>query len=489
MAHTQNTSSEPVQGHRHRDIGLFLGPIAALTMLLVPVPDGLQPAAWHTAAVGVLMAIWWASEALPVGATALVPLVLFPLLGVFGIKEAAAPFANPLIYLFLGGFFIALAIQRWNVHLRMALVILSVMTGSPKALIAGFMITTAFLSMWVSNTATTIMMLPVAVAVIALMGEEGTLQDNAFARTLMLSIAYSASVGGLATLVGTAPNALLAAFISDNYGTAIGFARWMMLGLPVSMVLLGVIWFFITRRPFHEAHAKIDEVAHHLTQKRANLGPLRSPEKRVIGVFVLTVFLWVFRPLAASQLGLPGLTDSGIAIFGALLMFALPADWKNREFLLNWSWARQAPWDVLLLFGGGLSLAKAIHETGLAVWMGEALMGLGALPVGVLILGIVGMVIFFTELTSNTATTIAFLPVIASIAQVSGLDPLQLAIPAALAASCAFMLPAATPPNAIVFGSGHVTIPNMVRAGFVLNLAGMILITVAALILVPLVFG
>ncbi len=489
MTRSPGTSGEPVHGGRHRDVGLFLGPIVALIVYFSPAPEGLQPAAWHTAAVGVLMAIWWATEALPVAATALAPLVLFPLLGVFGISEAAAPFANPLIYLFLGGFFVALAIQRWNVHLRVALVFLSVMSGSPKALIAGFMMTTAFLSMWVSNTATTIMMLPVAVAVVSLMGEDDGQQDGVFARTLMLSIAYAASVGGLATLVGTAPNALLAAFILDNYGTPIGFARWVMLGLPVSMVMLGIIWFYLTRRTFHEASAKIEDIAHHLNRERAKLGPLRSPEKRVIGVFLLTASLWVFRPLVTSQLGLPGLTDPGIAIFGALLMFAVPADWKSREFLLNWPWARRAPWDVLLLFGGGLSLAKAINETGLALWIGEALLGLGALPVAVLILGIVGLVIFLTELTSNTATTIAFLPVIASVAQVSGLDLLQLAIPAALAASCAFMLPVATPPNAIVFGAGHVTIPDMVRAGFVLNLAGMGVITIAALVLVPWVFG
>ncbi len=490
MTQSSNAHAKPPQGGRHRDIGLFLGPLVAVIMLFLPPPEGLEAAGWRTAAVGALMAIWWASEALPVAATALTPLVLFPLLGVFGISEAAAPFANHLIYLFLGGFFIALAIQRWDVHLRVALAFLSVMSSSPKALIAGFMMTTAFLSMWVSNTATTIMMLPVALAVIALMGtDDDGRQDVVFARTLMLSIAYSASVGGLATLVGTAPNALLAAFIADEYGTPIGFARWMMMGLPVSIVMLGVIWFSLTRRTFHGAAAKIDDIARHLVDERAKLGPLRAPQKRVIGVFLLTATLWVFRPLVASQLGLPGLTDSGIAIFGALLMFALPADWKSREFLLNWPWARRAPWDVLLLFGGGLSLAKAINETGLALWMGEALISLGALPVAVLVMGIVGLVIFLTELTSNTATTIAFLPVIASLAQISGLDPLQLAIPAALAASCAFMLPVATPPNAIVFGAGHVTIPDMVRAGFILNLAGIIVITLTATALVPWIFS
>ena len=447
--------------------------------------------AWRAAAMAAWMAIWWASGAVPVAATALLPLVFFPLLGIASIQETAAPYSNPLIYLFLGGFLIALAAERWSLHRRIALYFLERIGSEPRVMVGGFMLITAFLSMWVSNTATTIMMLPVALAVVPLFEPEADDRSAAssgrFAIALMLAVAYGASVGGLATLVGTPPNALLAGFFEQTYGIDIGFARWMLVGLPVTIVMLTIIWLFLTRKletsSDHNAQSK-----EFFSQELARLGPLSRSEKRVAAVFLLTASLWMMRPLLAEYGGITALSDPGIAIFGALLLFVIPADWEQRDFLLNWTWARRAPWEVLILFGGGLTLAAAINSTGLAEWLGDNLSLLGAYPAVVLVLGIVGLVIYLTELTSNTATTAAFLPVVAALAGELGIAPLQLAAPAALAASCAFMLPVATPPNAIVFSSGHISISTMAKAGFWINIAGMIVITFVAMLVVPLVF-
>lgn len=435
------------------------------------------------------MAVWWASAALPVAATALLPLVLFPLLDVAPIRDAAAPYANPLIYLFLGGFLIALAAERWSLHRRVALLVLSRIGSAPRVMIGGFMLITAGLSMWISNTATTVMMLPVALAVVPLLGaspgDDETGASRPFAVALMLAVAYGASIGGLATLVGTPPNALLAGFFEQTYAVDIGFARWMLLGLPVTVVMLAVAWAWLTHRlPARPGPDTGAEAL--LARELARLGPMSAAERRVAGVFLLTASLWMLRPVLVESFGLARLSDPGIAVFGALLLFVVPANWAARDFLLNWKWAKRAPWDVLILFGGGLSLAAAIDSTGLAAWLGGGLQALGVYPAVVLVAGLVALVIYLTELTSNTATTAAFLPVVAALAGELGITPLQLAAPAALAASCAFMLPVATPPNAIVYGSGHVSIPEMVRAGFWMNIAGVLVITAAAMWLVPL---
>lgn len=468
-------------------IGFILGPVAAIAVLLAPTPNGLDPLAWRTAAMAILMAIWWASEALPVAATALIPLVLLPILGITDIRGAAAPYSNPLIYLFLGGFLIALAVERWSLHRRLALYFLARVGTGPRALLGGFMAVTAFLSMWVSNTATTIMMLPVALAVIPLISDnksESTGVFHGFPLVIMLGIAYSASIGGLATLVGTPPNALLAGFLEQTYNIELGFAKWMLLGVPTSIIMLALAWLLLAHRIPHQAD-RGEAVALLIAEEIQKLGAMSVPEKRVAAIFVMTALLWVFRPVLAGALGLPQLSDTGIAIFGALMMFMTPAGTGKRDFLLNWDWAKRAPWDILILFGGGLSLANAINTTGLAAWLGGGLSALGAFPAIVIVMGVVGLVIFLTELTSNTATTAAFLPVVAAIAVQIGLPPLQLAAPAVLAASCAFMLPVATPPNAIVFGSGHVTIPQMIRAGFLLNIIGMIVITLVVMVFMP----
>ncbi|HEV2147675.1 MAG TPA: DASS family sodium-coupled anion symporter [Longimicrobiaceae bacterium] len=470
-----------------RRIGLPLGPAALLAVLLLPPPAGMEPAAWRTAGVGILMAVWWMSEAVPIPATALLPLLLFPLLGVAGIDAAAAPYANPVIFLFLGGFMLAQAMQKWGLHRRVALEVIRAVGTRPASLVAGFMAAAALLSMWVSNTATAVMMLPIGVSVVELVcrregGGDGRDEAN-FAAALMLGIAYACSIGGLGTLIGTPPNALLAGFMRETYGVEIGFGRWMLLGVPLVLVGLPLTWALLVRwaHPF-----RIPEVpggAEMIRRELRALGPPSRGEAAVAAVFFLAAASWIFRPLLERVL--PGLSDAGIAVAAALLLFALPVHPGRGEFALDWEWARRIPWEVLLLFGGGLSLAGAIARTGLAGWIGAALSALDALPTVTVVAVVATVVIFLTELTSNTATAAAFLPVVASLAGGIGEDPLLFAVPAALAASCAFMMPVATPPNAIVYGSGAVTVPQMARAGFLLNLAFVVLVTLWGWLLAP----
>ncbi len=478
---------------QHAEVGayhgifLLLGPFCALMLLVVPTPIGLDPAGWATAAVAVWMAVWWASEAVPVAATALLPLVLLPLLGVQDIHQTAAPFAHPLIFLFLGGFLLALAMQRWNLHRRIALHIVVLTGNRPAALVGGIMLASAFLSMWISNTATAMMMMPIAASLITIAeGDQLPGDDMAgFGVALMLGTAYAASIGGLATLVGSPPNALLAAFMAQTYDTEIGFARWMLIGLPVTMVMLPLTWFVLTRIMFRlPADLRVRE-GRAVAAALRDMGPMSHAEKRVAAVFALVAFLWMVRPLLSDWMGLDTLSDSGIAIAGALLLFVLPAEGRKGAFLLDWPWAKRAPWDILILFGGGLSLAQAVDQTGLATWIGSTLEGLSDVPPMVVVAATACLIILLTELTSNTATTAAFLPVLGAVALQADLQPTTLAVPAALAASCAFMLPVATPPNAIVFGSGYVGIPDMLRVGIVLNVLGVIVITAMTQLILP----
>lgn len=482
-------NDQPVK--RYRLIGIVLGPVVFTSLFLSPTPTGMSAEAWAVAAVGLLMAVWWATEAIPVPATALLPLVLFPILGIADIRSTAAPFANPLVFLFLGGFLIALAMQRWRLHRRIALSIITRVGGRPDALIAGFMVATAFLSMWISNTATTMMMLPIAISVIGVVGADIGSGDDARSRNvqvaLLLGIAYAASIGGIGTLIGTPPNALLAAFMSQAHGIDIGFARWMILGLPVVVLMLPTAWFVLARLIYpvpRIASAGADVVALEL----ASLGPISSAEKRVLIVAALTALGWVSRSSLNAIPGLEGLSDAGIAIFGGLLLFLIPSDRWRDGFLINWKTAQRLPFGTLILFGGGLSLAAAVSATGLDVWIGEALSLVGRLPHLAVIAIVSGIIILLTEMTSNTATTAAFLPVVAALAMSSGYPPLALAAPAALAASCAFMLPVATPPNAIVHGTELISVPQMVVGGAALNVIGSIVVTGVAWLLVPVLF-
>lgn len=474
---------------RHQVIGLFLGPALATIMLASGAPDGLDQAAWRTAAVGILMATWWATEAVPIAVTALLPLVVFPLLGISNIHETADPYSNKVIFLFLGGFIVAFAIQRWNLHRRIALNVLQIAGGSGRSLIGGFMLASALISMWVMNTSTTMMLLPIAVSIIAIIhksvnGLDQTAREN-FQYALLLGVAYGATIGGIATLVGTAPNAILAAFMQKNYDTEIDFASWMLVGLPLSAAMLPLAWLSLTRWVFKVDFKTSGEGRAELRRMKDELGPMTVPEIRVFIVFICMALLWVTRPLLTKLPGLSGLDDSGIAMAGAVALFLVPSGNKDDPLLLRWRYAEQLPWGVLILFGGGLTLASAVQKTGLAEWIGVSLQAIGTLPLFLIVAIAAAMIIFLTELTSNIATTNTFLPVVGALALETGVNPIVLTVPITLAASCAFMLPVATPPNAIVFGSGLLTIPKMARAGFALNLIAIVIVTAAAMLLAP----
>ena len=470
-------------------IGLIAGPLVFAAMLMIAPPDGMSVQAWRTAAVGVLMATWWITEAIPIPATALLPLVLFPLLGVAGIGAATAPYANPVIYLFLGGFLIAIALESCGLHRRLALAILRVVGTRPANLILGFMAGTAFISMWVSNTATVVMMLPMAMSVILLATDpaDDSARPRPFDVALLLGIAYAANIGGLGTLIGTPPNALLAGFMAESYDIRIGFVEWMLLGIPIVVLSLPVVWLLLTRWLHRVGTVPIAGGAEMLRRERAALGSISRAEWTVGTITALTALAWVTRPLFEPWV--PSLTDTGIAIAGALLLFVVPVQWRPLRVALTWKQAEHLPWAVLILFGGGLSLAAAIQQTELASWIGEALGGLAGWPVLAVVVVVTTVVIFLTELTSNTATAAAFLPVVASLAVGIGVSPMLLAIPTAIAASCAFMMPVATPPNAIVYGTGRLSIAQMATAGIWLNLFFVALLPPIVFLLAGRIFG
>ena len=470
-------SEHTPSGHRvvGRGIGLVAGPALFIALLFSPVPPDLGEAGWRVAAVAAWMACWWLTEAIPLPATALLPLVAFPLLGVRDLESTAAPYAHPIIFLFLGGFLIAAAIERCGLHRRFAIAVIGAVGPEPRRLVGGVMLATAFLSMWVSNTATAVIMLPLGLSLVRGAGE----RSETMAPAMLLGIAYAANIGGLGTLIGTPPNAFLAGFLSESYGIEISFVRWMVVGVPVVVVALPLTWWLLVDR----LHRLPSDSFGGGLEVLASPGPIRYDERIVGAVTVLVCLAWVTRPLLESWV--PGLSDAGIAIGGALLLLALPLGLRPLRFALSWKDAESLPWGVLLLFGGGLSLAAAIQESGLAGWIGSRLEGLGALPSPLLIGAVVLLMVFLTELTSNTATAAAFLPVVAALAVAIGGSPLTLAVPAALAASCAFMLPVATPPNAVVYGSGRIELSQMMRAGLRLNLMMTLLLTAVALLLAP----
>ncbi len=491
-------------------IGRFLGPILAIIVYFFLPPGGdLTQAGVATISVGILIATWWVTEALPLPATSLLPIALFPLLGVVPIEDATAPYANDLIFLFMGGFMVALAMQRWGLHRRIALLTVRAVGTSPVRMIGGFMLATAFLSMWVSNTATTVAMLPIGLSVLALVlgdrgaepgGETEEVEEitgrgaSNFAICLMLAIAYAASIGSLATLIGTPPNLFMASFLEAEYDITIGFGEWMLVGLPLAAVFLVIAWVVLTRFVYPPEMEEISGGQEIIQGQLDEMGSASRGEKVVLVVFVVTALSWVLNSILPSlfpslEEALSGVEDAGIAIIAALVLFAIPVDWRNGVFALDWSSALQLPWGILLLFGGGLSLANAVSETGVDQWIGGLVSGLGGVPVFLLVGIVIVVVILLTELTSNTATTAALLPILAGAAIGLDLEPLAFAVPTALAATCAFMMPVATPPNAIVFGSGHITIVQMVRAGVWINIIGAILIFVTAYTLANWVLG
>lgn len=472
-------AAEPGRGRR---MGLVVGPAVFALVLALPAPPGLDPAAWRVAAVGALMGIWWVSEAVPLAVTALLPVVLLPVLEVRKVEEAAAQYADPVVFLFMGGFMLALAMQRWGLHRRIALTIIRAMGTRPAGLVGGFMAATAFISMWVNNTATVLMMLPIGLSVV----ERCEADEPRFPPALLLGIVYAASVGGLGTLIGTPPNALLAGFLSSAYGIEIGFLRWMLVGVPLVLVLLPLCWLLLTRVVLPLGSREIPGGRELIAREITLLGPVSRAEWSVAAVFVAADLLWVGRPWIVEWA--PGLSDAGIALAAAVLLFVLPAAHGGSERVLDWEWAGRLPWDVLLLFGGGLSLADGIAESGLAGWIGDALAGLGGLPLAAIAVAVAVVLVALSEVASNTAAAVTFLPVIASLAVGMGQGPVLLATVATLAASGGFILPVASPPNAIVYGTGRVTLPQMVRGGVVMDAVFALVVPVLAYLLVGLFF-
>lgn len=478
-------------------IGLWGGIPIFLFIFHVPISSQLGPLAQKTLAVAVLMAWWWITEALPIPATSLIPIVAFPLFKIMAAKDVVRWYGDSNIFLFMGGFFLAMAMQKWELHRRIALHIIRFIGLGPRKIILGFMIATAFLSMWISNTASTMMMYPIGLAIILQVAtiDEKDKRDLdsmtlSFQTALMLGIAYAASIGGIGTKIGTPPNIVFAAAVKSIFPDApeIGFLQWMLVGVPLVVIFVPIAWLFLTRVALPIRIKSLPGSKEVINEQLAKLGPMRKAERLVLIIFTLTALAWIFRAnIDLGALVIPGWTnllgvekyvdDAAIAIFSAVLLFAIPADLKRGEFLLDWDWAIKIPWGILLLFGGGIALAAGFKTTGLAAWIGQNLGLFSQVPLLVMIMITCFMLTFLTEVTSNTATATIFMPILAATGLAMGIHPYLLMIPATISASCAFMLPVATPPNAIIFGSGCVTIPQMAKVGFGLNLIGIIIVT------------
>ena len=482
-----------------KKIGLFLGLIVLTLMLLNGPAFGLESAAWRVLSIAALMLIWWVSEAVPIAVTALLPMILIPALQVYGMKAAAAPYANPIIFLFMGGFMLALAMEKWNLHRRIALTIVRVTGTNANGIILGFMLATAFLSMWISNTATTVMMLPIGVSVIDLLrsGKRDETTESgtaAFAISMMIGIAYAANIGGTATIIGTPPNVVFSGFIEQAYKTDISFASWIAFALPFALILLLLTYLMLTQIIFRNGLGRFEGAQELIKSQLKALGKITLPETRTLVVFAITAMAWIFRKQINIQLGLDKdegdqeLTDAMIAIFATIALFIFPVNWKKGKFLLDWTDTQRLPWGILLLFGGGLSLADALKNVGLIDLIGAQFSDASLTGFWIL-LGLTAVSLFLTEIMSNVALVTVFLPVVGAIAVGMELDPVLFCIPVTLAASCAFMLPMSTPPNAIVFASGYLRISDMVKAGFWLNWLAILLIACLTQWILPMMLG
>ena len=467
-------------------IGLLLGPLAFMLIILFFHPKGLNHAANAVLASAIWIAIWWITEALPIAATALLPIILFPLAGGMGLSETTASYGHKYVFLYIGGFILAIAIEKWRLHRRIALTIINIVGSNVINIILGFMIATAFLSMWISNTATSVMILPVGMAIVSQLRDNPDTIENEnliFGKALMLSIAYSASIGGMATLIGTPPNLVLAGIIKQTYNVEITFSQWFMFGFPISIILLVICWIYLTRFAFKFKQRAFPGGRDEIRKQLKLLGNISYEEKTVFLVFLLTAFAWITRSFLIKRF-IPEIDDTIIAIFFALILFILPAKEKGVK-IMTWEDAVKLPWGIVLLFGGGMALALGFETSGLAVWIGSQMTSLGSVSLFVLLLILVASVNFLTEITSNLATTAMLLPVLISLATAVGVHPYFLLVGATLAASCAFMLPVATPPNAVVFGSGYLKIEDMAKKGFAMNIISIIIITLFVFYILP----
>lgn len=469
--------------------GLFLGPSLFIATLFLYHPEGLSTDANAVLASTLWIAVWWITEAVPIAVTALLPIILFPLSGGLDLGPTTGSYGHKYVFLYLGGFMLATAIEKWNLHKRIALNIIALIGADIQKIILGFMIATAFLSMWISNTATSVMMLPIGVAIIKqLKDNPETVEDEnlIFGKALMLGIAYSASIGGIATLIGTPPNLVLAGVILETYNYEISFFQWFLFGAPISIFLLVVCWLYLTRFAFQFKQKAFPGGQEEIDRLKKNLGPMSYEEKMVALVFGLAALSWISRTYLLQKF-IPAIDDTIIAIFFAVLLFLIPAK-KEKGVLIRWEEAVQIPWGIIILFGGGMALAKAFDSSGLALWLGNQMTLLQGMDLLVLVLLLVAAVNFLTEITSNLATTAMLMPVLAPMALKVDVHPFALMVGAAVAASCAFMLPVATPPNAVVFGSGYLRIPDMVQKGIWMNLISIVLVTLMVYFALPLLW-
>ncbi|WP_346797135.1 DASS family sodium-coupled anion symporter [Halomonas sp. Bachu 37] len=477
-------------------IGLLLGPLLFALVTLFFHPEDLSVEGRMVLATTLWVAVWWITEAIPIPVTSLLPIVLLPMTGALESKAVTAAYGNPIIFLFLGGFMIALAMERWDLHKRIALTIIAVLGTSINSIVFGFMAATGFLSMWVSNTASVMMMLPIGTAIVYQVSQELAKSDedhsgeiDKFSKALIFGIGYGGTIGGLGTLIGTPPNIILAAVVEELLGVQISFAEWMFFAFPVVVILLLISWLLLTRVVYPVKFTSLPGGKALIKKEQEALGRTTFEEKAVLGVFLFAAFMWITRSFLweGQLLTIPGINDTMIAIMAALLLFLIPS--TKGGCLLNWDVAKDIPWGILLLFGGGLAIAAGFGSSGLAAWIGNQMSVLGGVNFLLMILIATGMVLFLTEITSNTATATMILPVLASLALALDIHPFVLMVPAAMAANCAFMLPVGTPPNAIIFATGKLTIIEMVRIGFWVNIIAMLLIVVSVYFLLPLVWG
>lgn len=473
-----------------KHFGLLLGPILFAITLLFFKPQGLSEQGVGVLASTLWIAAWWITEALPIAVTSMLPIVLFPLTGALSLKETGVAFGDKYIFLYIGGFILSIAIEKWQLHKRIALTIIKSIGSNSSRIVLGFMLATAFMSMWISNTATAVMMMPIGMAIVKQFEDHPDTLENEnliFGKALMLAIAYSASIGGIATLIGTPPNIIFAGVVQKFYNTEITFLQWFKIGFPLMVVMLVICWVYLTRFSFNLGNLSFPGGQQEIKNQIQKLGKIKREEKWILLIFTLTALSWMLRSYLLTPF-FPALDDTIIAMMAAFALFMVHTKNDPGGKLLHWKEAERLPWGILLLFGGGLAIAQGFESSGLALWIGNLVGGWQGISFWLLVTLIVFMVNFLTEITSNLATTAMLLPVLIPVANSLGVNPYVLLVGATLSASCAFMLPVATPPNAVVFGSGYLRVPDMMKTGITLNLISIVLITLLAYWLVPLVW-
>ncbi len=477
-----------------KKIGLILGPSIFVGFLLFPNPPGLELDAWKVIGLALFMLTWWVTESVSLSVTALLPIVCLPLLDIEGItiKTATAPYSNHIVFLFMGGFMIALAMEKWQLHRRIALNIVHLTGTNANGIVFGFMLSTALLSMWISNTATTIMMLPIALSVIELLRSNDIQYEEKgmrhFALSMMMGIAYAANIGGTTTIIGTPPTVVFSGFINETYGEEVSFAKWLIVGLPFASIMLLTTFWVLVKWLYKNNLGNFEGAQHLISRELKALGPMSKGEILTFIVFLGTAVFWILRSLINQWIPGFSISDSGIAILASIALFIVPVDWKHFKFILEWKDTHKLAWGILLLFGGGLSLAGALDHVGIISSIGSQFEGADQ-STFLILLGLTAVSLFLTEIMSNLALVVVFLPVVGGVAQGMGVDPILMCIPVTLAASCAFMLPMSTPPNAIVFASGYLKVSQMVRAGIFLNIITILLISIIAKTILPYIFA